>query len=327
MVSTMLLAQETKYLPEHKGKWIYTNENTSGEWFDEKFYKMDAGEILQYHKTTERLMKYFSGQPISQNPIGVDLKSHARTMYNHYDHERYPVIASERIKAKLLIQFCPLLELQGKTESFCDEVPYLDVITNYPRATYEPGMNITLLNNLDVCNKMLEMFYLPDTLMNLGNGVILYKWYYENRAVIAGNKRPYWIPVTTKEYIERTLNYYNESIKEGNTEQQMVLDALKKEIALVLPGQMNRPVYISNDMPDRPLLGICDKGEPGAKALCKFNPDYFDNTVAKTNVQLITITIPGHTDHADDPDISSKNVWDFIKGLDGKELLGLLDVN
>jgi len=322
-----IYGQESFRLPDYPGKWLYLNENNSGEWYDESFYRMNTTELNAYHKTHEKFESFFRNQPLVSHIKGINLSAKSRAMYDHYDHARYPVKNNERVKARLFIQFCPILKRENKIEWFCDEVPYMDIVTNYPKACYESGTSITLLNNLDVCNKMLEMFYMPDSLLDLGDGVILFDWYYENRVVIAVNKRPWWKPVTTREYIERTLAYHKESLKEGNTEEQIVLDAIEKEIALVPEWLLDQPVYLSNELDDRPLLGICSKNEPGARAFCKFNPGYFDNTLPKTTVQLITITIPGHNDSKDYGEIDSQNLWKYIEGLKGADLLKLLSTN
>jgi len=79
--SSVTLAQETKDLTNYPGKWIYTNNNLSGEWFGERYYKMNATELQKYHSTTEKLVNYLHQQPVAQNPLGVTLNAQARCSY------------------------------------------------------------------------------------------------------------------------------------------------------------------------------------------------------------------------------------------------------
>ena len=80
-ISCASLAQETDKLSTQHGNWIYTNNNSSDEWFGERFYKMNATELQKYHSTTEKLVDYLHQQPVVQNPLGVTLNVQSRTAY------------------------------------------------------------------------------------------------------------------------------------------------------------------------------------------------------------------------------------------------------
>jgi hypothetical protein len=67
--------------------------------------------------------------------------------------------------------------------------------------------------------------------------------------------------------------------------------------------------------------------EDSTSALCIINPAYFDPSLPRTSVQLITILIEGHADDPDWGGISAHRVWEFIQGLKGSDLRKLLDVN
>jgi len=67
--------------------------------------------------------------------------------------------------------------------------------------------------------------------------------------------------------------------------------------------------------------------EESAFALYKLNPAYFDPSLPRTSVQLITITIEGHADSPDWGGINAHRVWEFIQGLKGSDLRKLLDIN
>lgn len=324
-ISSITISQESNDLPNIPGQWIYTNNNLSNEWFSEKFYKMNPAELQKYHNTTEKLVSYLHQQPVAQNPLGVTLNVQSRTAYNHYDHEKFPLKPGERVKAEVFIPFCNLIHRNGKVESACEEVSYIKLRTNDESQSFEPAMNYDQLDDKQAVNQFKEIFYLPGKLMDLGSGVYLYDWYYENRIVVNRNDRPIWIPITNKEYIDRMMVYYTASLKEGKIP-QMVMDALKSEIAAIPPEMMNMPAYINGNT-DRSLTQICSMAEDSTSALYKLNPDYFDPSLPRTHVQLITITIEGHADSPDWGEINAHRVWEFIQGLKGSDLRKLLDIN
>lgn len=319
----MSFSQENKDLETYPGKWNYTNDNLSNEWYAESFYKMNVAELQKYHTTTEKLLNFLHQQPFAQKPVGVTLNVSSRAAYENYDHELNPVKSSERVKADIFISFCNLIHKKGGVESMCDEVPYLELKTNDESDVYEPAMNFDLLDDKQAVKQFKEMFYLPAKLIYLGDGVYLYDWYYKNRIIVAGKNRPLWIPVTNKEYIKRMMTYYTASLKEGKIT-EMVIDALNKEIATVPIEMMNLPAYL-NANSERPLTSISKSNDASAIALYKINPEYFDKNLPRTLVQLITITIEGNADSPDWGGYSAHKVWKFISSLKGNELLNLLD--
>jgi hypothetical protein len=323
-VSMLSFSQETDDLSFYHGKWVVTDYNNSNEWFAERFYKMNATELAKYHATTEKLLAYLERQPVAQNPVGVTLEVKSRTAYNHYDHEQYPVKPTERVKAEVFIPFCGLYRKNGKVEAACDEVPHIDVITNDEREVFESGMNYDQLDDKQAVNQYKEMFYLPGKLLDLGSGVFLYNWYYKNRLVVSRSDRPLWLPVTNREYIERMMVYSAASFKEGKST-QMLMDMLKAEIASIPAEIMGLPCYVDRNA-GLLLTEIVITGEISEFPVYKLNPDYFDKTLPRTAVQLITMTIEGHADFAEYGELNAHRVWEFISGLKGGELMQLLDV-
>lgn len=322
-ISSVAISQESNNLASIPGKWIYTNNNLSNEWFSEKFYKMNATELQKYHNTTEKIVNFLHQQPVAQNPLGVTLNVQSRAAYNQYDHERFPVKPGERVKAEVFIPFCNLIDSNGKYN--CDEVSFIDLITNDESQVFETAMNVDQLDDKQAVEQYKEIFGLPGKLLDLGSDVFLYDWYYKNRIVIARNDRPLWLPITNKEYISRMMVYYAASLKEGKIP-QMVMDALKSEIASIPPEMMNMPAYINGNT-ERPLTQICTMAEDSTAALYKLNPNYFDPSLPRTAVQLITISIEGHADDAEWGEVNAHRVWEFIQGLKGSDLRKLLDIN
>jgi len=169
------------------------------------------------------------------------------------------------------------------------------------------------------------MPFLPRKLLDLGDGIYLFDWYYKNRVVISRIDRQLWLPVSNREYINRMLIYYTASLKEGKIP-QMVMDALKNEIATIPVEMLTQPAFLNSNT-ERPLTSICGQDAESAAPLFKLNPGYFDITLPRTQVQLITMTIEGNADSPDWGGINTKRVWEFIQGMKGSELRKLLDVN
>ncbi len=322
--SFLSLAQESANQPALPGQWIYTNQNLSDEWYSERFYKMNTSELQKYHGTVEKLLNYLHNQPIAQKPSGVTLNVKSRAAYIHDDHIAYPVKADERVKAEIYIPFCSLVQKNGKVEYSCDEVSYVDLITNDESQIYESAMNYDMLEDHKAVNQYREIFILPRKLMDLGSGVFLYDWYYKNRIIISRSDRQLWLPISNREYTNRMMIYHEASLKEGKIT-QMLLDALRNEIAAIPPELMSQPAYLNGNTL-RPLTSICSSEEDSASALYKLNPAYFDPKLPRTAVQLITITIEGHADDPDWGEINAHRVWEFIKGLKGSDLKEFLDV-
>jgi hypothetical protein len=286
---------------------------------------LNATELEKYHHTTEKIVNYLEQQPVAKKPLGVTLNAISRSAYHQYDHNKFPVNPEERVKAEVFIPFCTLIQKGGKVENSCNEVSYIDVITNDEFQVYEPAMNYDQLDDHRALNQFKELFFLPHMLLDLGDGVYLFDWYYKNRVVISRSDRLLWLPVTIREYINRMLIYYTASLKEGKIP-QMVMDALKSEIAAIPVEMMNQPAFLSSNA-ERPLTSICGQDVEAASALCKLNPGYFDASLPRTQVQLITMTIEGHADSPEWGGINAKRVWEFIQGMKGSELRKLLDVN
>lgn len=324
-LSHFSFSQENDDLATYPGKWVYTNNNLSNEWFGERFYKMNPAELQKYHSTTEKLVSYLHRQPVAQRPVGITLNAQSRAAYNHYDHELHPVKPDERVKAEVYLPFCSLIHRNDKVDYACDEVSYIKMRTNDEFQTFESAHRVSILYDKQAMKQFKEIFYLPRKLHDLGSGVYLYDWYYENRIVVARNDRPLWIPITNREYIKRLMAYSRASLAEGETP-QMVIDALESEIASIPPEIMSMPAYVNGNM-ERPLTEICTMEEDSTWALYIFNPDYFDPTLPRTQVQLITISIEGHADSEDWIGINAHRVWEFIHGLKGEDLRKLLDVN
>jgi hypothetical protein len=181
-------------------------------------------------------------------------------------------------------------------------------------------MRVDPLNDKQAMRQYKEIFSFPKKLQDLGSGVFLYDGYYENRIVVTSNDRPLWLPITNREYTQRMLSYYIASFKEG-VMPQMVIDALKSEIAAIPPEMMGLPAYINGNT-ERPLTQICSLEEDSTAApLYRINPEYFDPSLPRTSVQLITISIEGHADEQDFGGIDAHRVWEFIQGLKGHDLM------
>jgi hypothetical protein len=105
----------------------------------------------------------------------------------------------------------------------------------------------------------------------------------------------------------------------------MVMDMLKAEIASIPAEIMGLPCYVDRNA-GLPVTEIVITGEISEFPVYKLNPDYFDKSLPRTAVQLITMTIEGHADFAEYGEINAHRVWEFVSGMKGGELVRLLDV-
>src|ERR1035437_1786424 len=232
-ISPHSFSQEHSDLSNYPGKWIYTNNNLSGEWYGERYYKMNPTELQKYHSTTEKLVNYLHQQPIAQNPLGVNLNVQSRCAYIQFQHDLLSA-ATERVKAEIYMPFCYFYERNGKIGYYSDEVSCIKLRTNDISTAFESICNNSF-GDIQAFKDYHDILILPKKLRDLGSGVFFYDGYYNNYIIVASNERPLWSPITIREYTNKYMACMITSMKESNDSsekiEQELVDALKNEIA------------------------------------------------------------------------------------------------
>lgn len=308
--------------PGKNGTWIYNFRNDG---YDKEF-KMTATENALFKQKLSTIAESLRQMPVLVKPLGFDPFVYSRVFYpfNYSWHKQYFGIVGE-----LVIEFRGWYKFQGKEVRQNIEPPACRVMINDARSTvsleylnYRPDGYIEEVDR--IASALNDFFSLPRKVKDLAAGVSLYD---NDIIVIATEKKPFWIPVTLKEYYTLSLRYYELlSIKDpGN---KIVYDIFKKDHEALSPEQLKGPAF-RNINPD--IISEVS-AVPNAMPLMKFNPDYFNRNRPRTDVQLITIANSSASLLSkDESEISPKDLthlrlYQFMHAVDTTKLKGLLDV-
>ncbi|HUP88451.1 MAG TPA: hypothetical protein VM100_03840, partial [Longimicrobiales bacterium] len=153
---------------------------------------------------------------------------------------------------------------------------------------------------------------------------------YDNQLIIVSGKRPLFVPVSREAYIRGIIHtFYLKAASDGGdkTTADYFAATLRKELAGMSADERASQAYTSRNSQLTSMLAPAD--EAGATPMIMFNPDYFDTTLPRTAVQLITVRTvePGLDTNNPDPETSDTRVdavWRLRNTIDYAKLRLLL---
>jgi hypothetical protein len=313
--------KEPHWLPDEPGKWNYNPE------FDNNMpnYKLSAAELATYHSKIDRIVEMFHQNPVLSNPVGFAPSVHLRTWVGEKISYAAPVLDKAIVGSAINIQFCPLfLDDAGAVKKACMEVSCCEVRINNPKSTTERYLPVpggrTNEEMFKAALRLNKIFIKPLVIKELAEGVTAFN----SRIIVISNpNRPYWIPVTAGELFDLHLNYYELEYKFKKDEGVLyVIDAIKKEKAAFSSEELGKPAHFKNSNISQ--IGL-DENEG---IYMRFNPEYFDKTRPRTDIQLITLytATEAYQNFESSPSFSYKKQYQFVKALDVNMLKSLLDV-
>ncbi len=313
-------AQE--FLVDTPGKWDYSfTKEKKGGYRSEANYSMTASETKIFRQKINNIVEFLHQSSVLSSPKGftASVKScvYSNVYKINYDLSK---LNKALIQSEIVVRFCPIFKNKaGKIITESDEVSHCDFMLNNPYTTtytyqnyegdgYNKGIN-------SAAKELNELFIKPGIIRDFGNGITAYN---DGVVIIAQTKKPYWIPVTVGELFDLQIKLWEQiSKKEGNT---AVLDVIKQEKSKYTPEELKLPAYSANDK----ISKITDKKND--MAYMRFNPDYFDKSLPRTDIQLITIkTITDvYQGGCTGKSIDVVRHCEFIRKLDLKKLKGFL---
>lgn len=321
LVTRCLYAQnETQWLPDQPGKWSY-HHKLYGVIED---YKLTPYEISRYKQKIDTIIETLHQNPVLKNPVGFEPSVNVRILDENTGFISTP-LPKVIVGARIAIQFCPyFLDESGNIKKHCMEVTSCDISFNCPKYTAESYIHFTgdgYHEELSAAAlKLNRIFLKPMVVKELAEGVTAYS---NGKIIIADSERPYWIPVTIGELFELELNYYELDYKFNKKEGILaVIEYIKNEKAAYSPEELYCPAYRDNSN-----ISSITANSDGDQYM-QFNPEYFDKSIPRTYVQLLTVhtLTEAFTDNCEYKDVAHIRHCEFVKQFDANALKALLDV-
>lgn len=266
-------SESSEELPDHPGKWTYSFRPDRG---DPKEYGLNSSEIAVFRKKMDQFEKVFHDHPVFKPPKGF-VAIASSFAYIPSEEEGYS--RTERVAGVFEILLQRFLKVEGgKIIIDTHSTISLKLYTNRPHATLS-DCRISYEGLKDLRGNMI--YFKPQEIRKIGE----YPLYSNNVLVITNSSKPYWIPISREQYL-RALIKDAESKRDANHAYDQVVKFFKAELAGLTASKLKEDAYIG---PSEKLSHMVDKNEEGAAQLVIFNPDFFDHSLPRTAVQLITV--------------------------------------
>lgn len=336
LITSHTTGAQQKYqpAPDATGKWVYTYLNEpAGSYRSDANYVLSAAELAAFRKKINAVVEILHSNSVAQHPVGFNPTIQAGIWVNASQVNYKPALTAGRIPvAEIVLRFCILHKetATGNLRPDCMEVEHCDVFLNNLSHTI-PAMVYSnhLLSASDTprdsaFKKLNAVFTAPQMVKSLAQGVTLY----DNGVIIAaGTQRPYWLPVTAGELFDLQVRYWTLASKEeGNT---LMLDMILEERKSFSEAQLRMPAYYGEHPAS--LITV----QPNTMPYMRLNPAYFDKTIPRTALQLITvkvnkdILVPGFNKESyrqGEHYMDILRYYEFSNAIDGGQLRSLLDV-
>ncbi len=319
---SLSIAQNSVPATDLPGKWEYQyyTESGKGGYRAEANYELTPAELTAFRKKIGDVVEFLHQNPLTKEPIGFKATVKGSIWTDMYEYRKHPVLWKQLSpQGEIILQFCPIYKNKttGKLYENCIEVSHLDVLLN--------DLNSTTggFNTYKKGNEFIRVFQSPVVYKTYAPGVVAY----ENGTVIISNPdRPYWIPLTIREYFELEIKFWEEqAVKDGNT---YALDFAKRDYAAFTPEELDMTAYVGAQTNFSMILATT---RPSDKKWMKLNLDYFDKTLPRNALQLITIhTLPDAVMQEFTPTLGNTDYgyhFRFTRQLNVTEMAKLLDVN
>lgn len=279
-VCHLLMAQNSVPATEQPGGWNYEyyTESGKGGYRAEANYELTPAELSAFKKKISDVAEFLHQHPLTKEPIGFQPTIKGSIWSDMYEYKKHPELWKQLPpEGEIILQFCPFYRNKnsGKVYENCIEVSHLDVLLNDLNATTGG------FNTYKKGKESIRVFESQVPYKTYAPGVVAYK---NGTIVISNPSKSYWIPLTIREYFELELGYWEEqAIKDGNT---YALDFAKRDYAAFTPEELNMPAYVGAQTNTSMILATT---HPTDRQWMRINPDYFDKTLPRNALQLITI--------------------------------------
>jgi hypothetical protein len=192
----------------------------------------------------------------------------------------------------------------GEIQPFTIEMPRIEIITN-DIDTSVATWKANKLRYEELRDREDRLLFLePYATATTDNGLkicLLDDW---TEVVLITNGRPLWIPATREQFLQAMIHDAGiqlgkekedrlpgaPPLKESEYFAAQLLREYEKELAALLPADRQQPAYFAYRN-DQPLYsGLARAGDPGARPVVMYNPDYLNRLLPRTAIQLIVCT-------------------------------------
>lgn len=262
--------------PNHTGAWKYTWRNSLTE------PKLTPAEMQTVKSQMAGIAAVIANTPLLQPPKGVEVAAFGRNDMGctHDEHlcKWRPVPGWVEISLYGLYK-----NSKGAVVSFKQDPPGMTVAVNDPREATR-GNEVFYQGLFD--EKDNEIVFEPREIARIGDVVV----YNTNTIILARPGKPLFVPVTAEHYLRSLMAHEKEP---------MVKDMIRKEIAALSPARLRSQAY--HGLSEGSITNLVAPRTPDSTPLVMFNPDYFDATLPRTAIQLITLRSLWSNDNARPP--------------------------
>jgi hypothetical protein len=324
---------QNKYLTNQPGE---ISVNVSQKSLDQvsKTCKLSPAEISDFNRAGQRIVDVIGLQPAAKLPRGVSLTVSVSA--------EPPLGAGKagmpsRPPTMLCyVHFNEIVERGGKPVWGTDSPVEITFHLNDPeRSGYESFTNGELRDSMS-----REIFYQPSA-VGEAQGHRIYR---DRRGmefvILTRGQRPVWTPLTQEEFLTLSMRSTESQLKElrdsglGEQEPAKLLVARlarhKAVLAAMSPAQRGaQAMYLRNENLREPDLA--PKGSEEARPLVVVNPEWFDPSLPKSAIQLISVTFeygpsfdPDDPKPGDDGSVEALRLWEMRRTIDWSSISSLL---
>jgi hypothetical protein len=134
--------------------------------------------------------------------------------------------------------------------------------------------------------------------------------------LVLTNSRPAWVPMSTEEYLQAIVQDRVAGL----------IDPVRAELAALKPEQRGLPAWYLPS-PDS-ASGLVPPGTPHARPIVTENPNYFDRSLPRTAIQLLSVDFVYYklvSEPAQSEVLGNQRVWEFSNQADWKRIAALVE--
>jgi len=263
---------------------------------------MTAEEAAAFKAKLDRVAEAFHKNPVLRDPKGFDARVTARIFHPYYWGKRpydYRYIGEVRVFLEYWFEW------KGKTVKQAIEPPQFTAFVNDAEVLWRGGPYSQAGDDkdkaVDEAAARLRELLTPEKVRELGPGVTLYR----TMIVVSDPAVPLYLPVTVGEVFKRQLAYWRLMVKR-DPYQKVLLDMVEQEYDKLGPGEPDKPAYHA-------INGAYVSSQPNERPVMRLNPAYFDRSLPRTAVRLVTIPVPDDLDVRRDDGFSGQAACGYLR--------------
>jgi hypothetical protein len=154
--------------------------------------------------------------------------------------------------------------------------------------------------------------------------------------IVLTNGRPAWVPVTAEDYLaalirsrvadlDESEKKYNQKDPNRPAVEEQLVGPVRRQLAALTPAQRQLQAWVGADPEGG--SGLVAPHTAYARPLVTENPEYFDKSRSRTDIQLIVVLLDYYmlnSEPAESEFVPNRRVWQFSNEADWKRIAGLV---